>query len=320
MRDGRPVVLVTGASGFVGRHLAPVLVRDGWIVRRAVRHLSSNPDDVVIESIGSDTDWSTALAGADAVVHLAARVHHPHEEYATELYRSVNTQGTLHLARCAERAGVRQFIFVSTVLVHGRSNDGRAPFSERDVLTPQGLYGMSKAQAEAGLKDLAQASDMSITVIRPPLVYGSGAKGNFALLARAVKLGIPLPFAAIQNHRAFLSVENLASFISMRLLKPDGKFEIFLVADAEQVSTPEFIRRLARAAGTRSRLFPMPISLLSGLFTISGRQEAHDSLIGSLELDLSKAASTGWRPKVTLDEGLQRALSTPDAEQAEGSA
>jgi UDP-glucose 4-epimerase len=312
MADARPVVLVTGASGFVGRHLSPVLARDGWAVRRAVRHPSSGEDDVVIESIGAETDWSAALAGVEAVVHLAARVHHPHEEYATEIYRTVNTEGTLHLARCAARAGVRQFIFVSTVLVHGRSNDGRAPFSERDLLTPRGLYGLSKAAAEAGLKTLAPEADMSITVIRPPLVYGSGAKGNFALLAKAVKLGMPLPFASIHNHRAFLSVENLASFISQRLLKPDGRFEIFLVADAEQVSTPEFIRRLARAAGSNPRLFPMPTALLSALLTVSGRQEAHDSLIGSLELDLSKAASTGWRPAVTLDEGLQHALSSPD--------
>jgi UDP-glucose 4-epimerase len=309
--SARPVVLVTGASGFVGQHLSPVLARDGWAVRRAVRHSSSADDDVVIESIGAETDWSAALAGVEAVVHLAARVHHPHEEYASELYRTVNTEGTLHLARCAARAGVRQFIFVSTVLVHGRSNDGRAPFSEKDVLTPRGLYGLSKAAAEAGLRKLAQECDMRITVIRPPLVYGAGAKGNFAALVKSVRRGIPLPLAAIRNHRAFLSVENLASFISRRLSTPDGKFEVFLVADAEQVSTPEFIRRLAKAAGTEPRLFPMPTSLLSMLLTVSGRQEAHDSLIGSLELDLSKAASTGWRPEVTLDEGLQHALSGP---------
>lgn len=312
MSGNPPVVLVTGASGFVGRHLAPVLTRDGWKVRRAVRQPSSSPDDVVIESIGSETDWSVALGGVEAVVHLAARVHHPRDEYATELYRSVNTEGTLHLARCAERAGVRQFIFVSTVLVHGRSNDGRAPFSEKDILTPRGLYGLSKAAAEAGLKTLAQQGDMRITVVRPPLVYGSGAKGNFALLVSAVKRGIPLPFAAIHNHRAFLSVENLTSFISRRLLTPNGKFDIFLIADAEQVSTPEFIRRLARAAGTRPRLFPMPIWLLSVLLAISGRQEAYDSLIGSLELDVAKAASTGWQPEVSLDEGLRRALSAAD--------
>jgi UDP-glucose 4-epimerase len=312
MKDGRPVVLVTGASGFVGRHLAPALARNGWVVRRAVRRPSGRDDEVVVESIGPATDWQDALAGADAVVHLAARVHHQHEEHAVELYRNVNTEGTLHLARSAANFGARQFIFVSTVLVHGRSNDGRAPFREDDVLTPRGLYGMSKAAAEAGLKNLANGGDMSITIIRPPLVYGSGARGNFALLEKAIALGIPLPFAGIDNRRAFLSVENLTSLVMHRLSNPQAKFDIFLVADNEQVSTPEFIRRLARAAGKPPRLFRMPRPLLSALLRISGRKEANDSLLGSLELDLTKVAATGWRPPITLDEGLRRALRAPD--------
>jgi UDP-glucose 4-epimerase len=308
MTDGRPIVLITGAAGFVGRHLVPVVSRDGWIVRRVVRDSSSDSNDVVIKSIGPDTDWSAALQGVDAVVHLAAHVHRPPNDSESGLYRAVNTEGTLKLARCADKAGVRQFVFVSTILVHGRSSDGRAPFSERDVLTPLGPYGVSKAAAEAGLKDLAQGSDMRITVIRPPLVYGSGAKGNFSTLLGAIRRGIPLPFASIGNRRAFLSAENLASFISMRLAALDGKFEVFLLADAEQVSTPDFVKRLARAAGVKPRLFSMPIFLLKGLLTISGREQARDGLIGSLELDLSKLASTGWRPIVTMDEALQRAV------------
>jgi UDP-glucose 4-epimerase len=243
------------------------------------------------------------------VVHLAARVHHPHEEYATDLYHSINTEGTLQLARSAAEAGARRFVFVSTVLVHGRSNDGRAPFSEADIPTPRGVYGMSKAAAEAGLKALAQESGMHITVIRPPLVYGAGARGNFKSLVRAVHHGIPLPFAAIRNQRAFLSVENLTSFVLQRLSRWDGKFEVFLLADEEQVSTPEFIRRLAKAAGATSRLFPVPAALLSALLKMSGQLEAHDSLIGSLTLDVSKAAATGWRPQVSLDEGLRLATS-----------
>jgi UDP-glucose 4-epimerase len=312
MKAGNPTVLVTGASGFVGRHLTPALAREGWAVRSIVRRPAAS-NDVVVESIGPRTDWQPALAGVDAVVHLAARVHHKYEEHAVKLYRDVNIEGTLHLARCAARAGVRQFIFVSTVLVHGRSSNGRAPFNEGDILTPRGLYGMSKAAAEAGLEALADESDMQITVIRPPLVYGSGAKGNFALLTRAVNGGLPLPFAGICNHRAFLSVQNLSSFILRRLSHPDpaSKFEIFLVADGEQVSTPEFIERLAKAAGKRPRLFPLPIPVLAGFLAALGRQEAHDSLIGSLELDLSKAFSIGWRPEMTLDEGLRLALSGP---------
>jgi UDP-glucose 4-epimerase len=315
MSERKPVVLVTGASGFVGRHVAPALARDGWSVRRAVRSPEGVDDEVVIESIGPETDWTAALAGVDAVVHLAARVHHKHEEHAVQLYRNVNIAGTLHLARCAATAGVRQFIFVSTVLVHGRSNEGRAPFSEDDILTPRGLYGMSKAAAEAGLRTLARDSDMKISVIRPPLVYGAGAKGNFALLTRAVNLGMPLPFGAIHNHRAFLAVQNLSSFIQRRLAHPDpaSNFEIFLVADKEQVSTPEFIERLAKAAGKSSRLFGMPPDLLGTLLSLMGRQDTHDSLIGSLELNLSKAIATGWQPQVSLDEGLRLALSAQDA-------
>jgi nucleoside-diphosphate-sugar epimerase len=308
----RPIVLVTGASGFVGRHLAPALAREGWDVRRAVRRPTASSDEVVIESIGPTTRWQPALTGVDAVVHLAARVHHQHEMHAEEFYRDLNIEGTLHLARSAMQAGVRQFVFVSTVLVHGRSNDGRAPFSEKDVLTPRGLYGLSKAAAEAGLKSLAEEGHMRVTVIRPPLVYGAGARGNFALLVKAVERGIPLPFAAIRNHRAFISVQNLASFVLSRLSSSAGKFEIFLVADNEQVSTPEFIERLAKAGGMRALLFPVPASILSGILAISGPSEARHSLIGSLELDLSKAASTGWRPPFTLDEGLGLALSAPD--------
>jgi UDP-glucose 4-epimerase len=311
MTDGRPVVLITGATGFVGRHLAPVLARDGWIVRRVVRNPSPDGNDVVIKSIGPDTDWSAAFRDVDTVVHLAAHVHRPPGESGDGLYRAVNTEGTLNLARCADKAGVRRFVFVSTILVHGRSSDGRAPFSEQDILTPLGPYGESKAAAEAGLKDLARASGMRITVIRPPLVYGSGAKGNFSTLLRAVRRGLPLPFASIDNCRAFLSVDNLASFVSMRLTDPDGEFEVFLLADPEQVSTPDFVRRLARAAGKKPLLFPMPVFLLKFLLTISGREQARDGLVGSLELDLSKLASTGWRPVVTMDEALRRAVMDP---------
>jgi UDP-glucose 4-epimerase len=151
MKDGRPVVLITGASGFIGRHLKPVLESSGWIVRRALRTEADGPNDVIIESIGPAADWQDALVGVDAVVHLAARVHPPNEEHAVELYRNINIEGTLHLARCGARMGVRHFVFVSTILVNGRGTEGRGPFSEADVLTPRGIYGMSNAAAETGL-------------------------------------------------------------------------------------------------------------------------------------------------------------------------
>jgi UDP-glucose 4-epimerase len=312
MKGAPPVVLVTGASGFVGQHLTPILEAEGWTVRRALRTPTMTPNDVCIQSIGAGTDWKDVLVGVDAVVHLAARVHHQNDEHAIERYRDVNIEGTLHLARCAANAGVHRFIFVSTVLVHGRTNDGRAPFSEDNILTPSGVYGISKAAAESGLKSIAQDGAMSVTVIRPPLVYGAGAKGNFKLLTLAVKRGIPLPFGSIRNRRAFLAVENLCSFIVQRLARAERGFDVFLVADQEQVSTPEFVRRLAAAVGIAPRVLPAPISVLSALLKVSGRPEARDSIIGSLELDVSKAADAGWRPQVTLDEGLRLATGDPD--------
>jgi UDP-glucose 4-epimerase len=309
MTDTRPVVLVTGAGGFVGSHLVPVLAGEGWRVRRAVRTLSGSDDEVSIGSIGRATDWQAALAGAEGVVHLAARVHHPGEESAGELYRAVNTEGTLQLARCAAAAGVRRFVHVSTVLVNGSSTDGRAPFREDDIPAPRGVYGNSKAAAEAGLKQLAETVDMRITVIRPPLIYGAGALGNFRLLVRAIQRGIPLPFGAIRNRRAFLGVENLASFIANRLSGAGSKFDIFLVADEMQISTPEFVRQIARAAGSTARLVPVPVTALQVLLKMSGRPGARDSLIGSMEIDVSKVAATGWRPPIGMEEGLRRAVS-----------
>jgi UDP-glucose 4-epimerase len=313
MTNDRPIVLVTGATGFVGRYVLPALEHEGWIVRAAVRRPSGLRNEVVIDSIGAETDWQAALAGVDAIVHLAARVHHPNDREAEKLYRDLNVEGTLQLGRSAIEAGVKHFVFLSTALVYGRNNDGLPPFSEDDELTPQNPYSRSKVEAEAGLKSFAQGHPMSVTVVRPPLVYGSGARGNFALLVRAAKLGVPLPFGAVRNRRAFVSVQNLVSFIAARLSAASGTFDTFLVADEEQVSTPEFFRRLADAAGHKARLLPAPALLLGALLTLCGRSEARQSLIGSLELNIGKALSTGWRQPLTLDEGLRLALSAPEA-------
>ena len=308
MKDGQQVVLVTGANGFIGRHLVPVLGNNGLLVREAVRRPSSHPNMVTIKSISPQTDWSEALSEVDTVVHLAARVHQPQEEHATEIYRSLNTDGTLHLARCSSKAGVRQFIYLSTMLVNGSSTDGRPPFREDDVPKPRGVYGISKAAAEAGLEAIANDTNMNITVVRPPLIYGEGARGNFRLLVSAVKRGIPLPFGSVHNRRAFLGVGNLASFVLYLLIQQQGKFEIFLVADDQQVSTPEFVRRIAKALGKNSRILPLPLFALKKLLRFSGRPEAVDSIAASMEVDMSKAMKTGWRPPFTMDDGLKSAL------------
>lgn len=311
MSGEKPVVLVTGATGFVGRSLVPALAGSGWRVRPVMRQHASNPDAVTVNSIGPLTDWSQALSGVDAIVHLAARVHHPRDQSNSEIYRAVNTEGTLRLATEAAKAGVRDFIHVSTILVNGSSTNGRRPFREDDRPNPRGIYGQTKAAAEAGLERISKSSTMNITVIRPPLIYGAGAGGNFALLQRAVRRGLPLPFASIRNRRGFLALGNLISFIAFRLAHPDSGFEIFLVADDEQVSTPEFIHRIAAACDRKARLFPMPLPALGLLGAISGRPEIRDSLIGSMEIDTSKAHAIGWRPGVGLDAGLKAAFQEP---------
>ena len=311
MMAARPVVLVTGANGFVGRHLVAMLAGEGWTVRCAQRTLTGNDKEVQIGTIGPDTDWRAALGGVEAVVHLAARVHHPNEADAAGLYRTINTEGTLRLANCAAEAGVRRFIYLSTVLVNGATTAGRGPFDEAGDLQPRGVYGLSKAAAETGLGSIAAKTGMPVTIIRPPLIYGAGAAGNFRLLARAVRAGVPLPFASINNRRAFLSVQNLSSFVARQLAAPGGKIETFLVADREQVSTPEFVRQIARALGTSARLVPGPEPLLRWLLKWSGRAEAGDSLIGSLEVDTSRALATGWRPPLSQAAGLRLALGLP---------
>jgi UDP-glucose 4-epimerase len=308
MKNDHRVVLLTGANGFVGRNVAPVLTANGMIVRQAMRKPSSQPNSVIVNAIGPQTDWNEALFGVDAVVHLAARVHHPHEENAQEVYRSINTDGTLHLARCAAKAGVRQFIFLSSLLVNGNRPGAQSPAREDDRPVPRGIYGMSKAAAEAGLEAIANDTDMRVTVIRPPLIYGVGARGNFEQLVKAVERGVPLPFGSIHNRRAFLGIENLSSFIVHQLAHPGGKFDLFLLADNEQVSTPEFVRLVARTIGKEPRIVPIPLFLLNALFTICGRFEAYNSVVGSMEVDTSKALNTGWRPQFSLQEGLRRTL------------
>lgn len=306
MSESKPVVLVTGSNGFVGRHLAAMLTRDGWSVRRAVRCPEGRDGEVVIGSIGSETDWQAALAGVDAVVHLAARVHHPRER-AADLYNSINVEGTLRLARSAARARVRTFVFLSTVLANGGCTDGRGAFTEADELAPRGAYGLSKARAEAGLKTISSQCEMKIFIVRPPLVYGAGAVGNFRNLVKAIDLGLPLPFALIRNKRAFIGVHNLGSFIETLLRSDKNGFRIYLVADSEQISTPDFITRIAGVMSKRVCLLPVSVRLLELAFRVT-RPELRDSIVGSMEIDLSAALSTGWKPTMTMNEALKMAL------------
>lgn len=303
--------LVTGSTGFLGPFVVAALQGADWNVRLAVRKASPAPaaGEAVVGSIAGATDWREALQGTSAVVHLAGIAQRKPSTEPSERAElaEVNTRATLSLAQAAEEMGVRDFVFVSTIFVSGPTTDGRTPFSEDDPMQPDSVYAESKAAAEAGLRDM-RPGQMAITVIRPPMIYGRGARANFALLAKAVRSGIPLPFGSVRNRRAFVAAENVADFIRFRLATPNRGLETFNVADDEQVSTPEFIRRIGSSLGRKPTLLPVPPAMLRAGLRAMGRASLAESTMSSLEVDTTRAASAGWTPPLSLDEGLARAL------------
>jgi nucleoside-diphosphate-sugar epimerase len=312
--DAISTVLVTGASGFIGRALTTRLLGSGrFAVKASVRHpsslLSDGIEQVVTGDLGPDTNWQAALSGADIVVHLAARAHVLSESTVDPLaeFRRVNVDATMNLARQACAAAVRRFVFVSSIGVNGNSTTG-APFSERDAPRPQEAYAVSKHEAEQALRALPVECGLETVVIRPPLVYGPGAPGNFGRLCRLVQRAPLLPFGAVHNRRSLVALDNLVDFIVTCMEHPSGARETFLVSDGEDLSTADLIRRLARAMGRPPRLLPIPPSVLMAGATIVGRREMAQRLIGSLQVDISKARRIlGWVPPVSVDEGLRRA-------------
>jgi UDP-glucose 4-epimerase len=302
-------VLVTGANGFVGQAVVERLQRDGYAVRAAIRHNADMFPPHVERTAGDlhpDRDWSDSLHGVDAVIHLAARVHVMQDTAADPLdeYRRVNVDGTVRLASSAAAAGVRRFVYVSTLKVNGEA--GR--FTEHDQPAPAGPYAQSKHEAEVALRRIADERRLEVVIIRPPLVYGPGVGANFGLLMRTIARGIPLPLGAISNQRSLIGIDNLADFILTCLARPAAANETFLVADGEDLSTPDLVRRLARAIGRPARLFPIPATLLRLGASLCGRRDAADRLLDSLQADISKARTRlSWSPPVGVDEGLMRA-------------
>lgn len=306
-------ICVTGANSFVGRTLCEKLAATGYSVVQAVRQ-SSKKDEIAVGDIGSDTDWSLALQGCDTVVHLAGEVNivRKSELEALEAFRAVNVAGTKRLAEQAVVAGVRRFVFLSSIKVNGEGVFVPYPsllfgFSPTDAPTPQGAYGKSKLEAERALMSIAHETEMGIVIIRPPLVYGPGVKGNFAYLIKAVCSGLPLPLGAIHNKRSLIALDNLVDFITLcvdRQRSPRATNELFLVSDGEDVSTTELLRKIAEAYGKKNWLIPIPITWLARLL---GNSDFSDRLLGSLVVDSSKAIKLlGWCPVVTMDEQLKR--------------
>ena len=310
-------ILVTGANGFIGQRLCETLLKAGYFVREAVRHLpesvhslksSNNAEFVFIDDISQKTNWSMALKGIDCIIHLAARVHIMRETSGDPftVFRKVNAEGTSLLARMAANAGVKRFVFLSTVKVNGEETE-KHQFTERDTPNPHDDYSTSKWEAEQALHNISDAAGMEIVILRSPLVYGQGVKANFLRLLDMVNKNIPLPLSMVNNKRSMIYIGNLVDAIIRCIEHPDAVNKTFLVSDGQDVSTPELIRMIAVALGKKARLFPCPAPLLKMIGNVAGKSSEIERLTGSLQIDSSKIRrELNWTPPFTMEQGLRK--------------
>ena len=306
-------MLITGATGFVGRALLNRFQADSSLGRPHLA-LRSDPSNgfesincSVVGNINSQTDWRDVLRGTDIVVHLAARVHVMDDASDNPLmaYRDVNVGGTLELLRQSARAGVKRFIFLSSIKVNGEETIDGNKFSEDSAPNPMDPYGVSKFEAEEGIKDFCKEVGMEYVIIRPPLMYGPGVKANYRKLLDVIYRGIPLPFACIHNRRSMLALGNLVDFLSVALTHPRAANQTFLLSDGEDLSSKELVEKISVAMGKRSRLIPLPVSMLKLIGTLFGKSPAVSRLLGSLQIDSSKAREyLSWTPPLTTQEGI----------------
>ena len=308
-------ILLTGATGFLGRKLAKYLhskpnVGLTAVVRRSVDVSAFQTREV--QRINANTDWSEALINQQVVIHAAARAHIMQDEVPDPLaeYRLVNVEGTLNLARQAANASVKRFIFISSIKVNGEKTSLGQPFTADDMPAPEDAYGISKWEAEQGLTKIASETGMEIVIIRPPLVYGPGVKGNFASIIKLVEKDIPLPLGAIHNQRSLVALDNLVDLIITCIDHPAAANQVFLAGDGQDLSTTELLQGVAKAASKSSRLIPIPSSLLMFAATLLGKKAVAQRLLGSLQVDISKARYLlGWEPPISVEEGLRRCFS-----------
>lgn len=304
-------VVITGVNGFVGRALSAEAISHGLAVQGVTRTFCDLPigvKNVVVASIDGSTVWHDALKGCEVVIHLAARAHVMHDTSTDPLteFRRVNSLGTINLARQAAAAGVRRFVFVSTIGVNG-AETFQQPFTAQDKAAPHSPYAVSKYEAELGLQALAVETGMEVVIIRPPLVYGPGAPGNFGSLLRWLKRGVPLPLGAIHNQRSLVSLGNLVDLIITCLTHAGAANQTFLVSDGEDVSTTELLRRMGLAMGNPAYLVPVPAGMLKLAAALVGKRDVAQRLCGSLQVDIGKTQRLlSWHPPFTLGEGLRK--------------
>ncbi|MBU3737926.1 MAG: NAD-dependent epimerase/dehydratase family protein [Rhodoferax sp.] len=306
-------VVVTGANGFVGRALCARLAAAGHqvigVVRRPVQLDAGVQVRVVPESAG-DPVWQDLMTGTDAVVDLA--VHHSRagraDRHQMGQLRLVNVEAMCRMARQAAAAGVRRFVYLSSVAVHGDESGTGCPFEETDAPNPQSAYALSKLEAERALVALCTGSTMECVIIRPPLVYGPNARGNLAALVKWVCSGWPIPLGAVSNGRSLVAIDNLNDFIERCLTHPGAAGQIFLVSDGQDLSTPDLIRHIAIAWRVPLRLVSVPVPVLRGLGLLTGQSQTVGRLCGNLQLTMAKAQRVlQWAPPISVAEGMLRA-------------
>ena len=286
-------VLITGASGFIGSQLSYLLTTLGFMVRRTTRSQIYEPSQsagwITVGDIDNNTDWRSSLDGVEIVVHLAACAHVLRDDKELDSlrsYRYVNTEGTINLARQAAEAGVFRFVFLSSIGVNG-AESFQVPFTEKDTPAPHSPYAVSKYEAELGLLKLAKQTNMEVVILRPPLVYGPGAPGNFNTLIRWLAQAKPLPLGAVNNRRSFVSLDNLLDLIVTSINHPAAANQTFLVSDGEDISTTEFLERIGNALDRPARLIPVPPRLLQWAAKLLCKEHVAQKLLGNLQVDIS---------------------------------
>lgn len=304
-------ILVTGATGFLGRSLVRRLHGDGYRLSVSTRRPSDCfPPAVrthVVDVASPGASWEGVLDGIDVVVHCAARVHIMEDKSVDPLceFRKVNVEATLKLARDASRAGVRRFVFISSIKVNGEGTPAGVPYTANDAPRPTDAYGISKMEAEKALLELASNVDMDVVIIRPVLVYGPGVKANFLSMMRILVKGIPLPLGSVHNRRSLVALDNLCDLVCVCIEHPAAANQVFLVSDGEDLSTTMLLQRLARALGVSARLLPVPTWVLKSGAAVIGKSGVSQRLCGSLQVDISKTCLLlGWRPPISVDDAL----------------
>ncbi|CAK1706845.1 UDP-glucose 4-epimerase family protein [Vibrio crassostreae] len=305
-------VLVTGSTGFVGSRVVELAEEFDWEVVSVLRNATqAKANCFLVSSIGASTDWSGALEGVDCVVHCAARVHQMKETEQDALiaYRDTNTLGTLNLAKQAAEAGVKRFVFVSSIKVNGEFTEPDSPFLPNLDNIPRDPYGLSKYEAEVELAKLSKDTGLEVVIIRPPLVYGPGVKANFLSMMRLIDKGIPLPFGAIKNQRSLVNLDNLSDLILTCCEHPSAPGHTFLASDDHDVSTTQLMQTIAHAMGKSPRLIPIPMSWIQVGSSVLNKKHIAQRVCGSLQVEIRTTKEIlGWKPPVSFEQGIKRTV------------